>query len=281
VFVDCDEATGNIDPHLLEHALADLVAHGNQVAAAVPVDLLGRCADYTVVESLCARFSVPVLADAAESLGAFHEGRPAGSFGRMAALSFNGNKIMTTSGGGMLLTDDAGAADHIRQLSTQARQPVAHYEHNEVGYNYRLSNLLAAVGLAQLERLDAMLARRRGIREMYARIFAGHPGVRIFQRGGDEEDNCWLTAVVVDPDEAGWSAADLHDRLAAEDIESRPLWKPMHRQPVFAGACSYLTGAADRLFARGLSLPSGSVLTPRQLTRVATAVLDFISPGPR
>ncbi|MFL6110171.1 MAG: aminotransferase class I/II-fold pyridoxal phosphate-dependent enzyme, partial [Catenulispora sp.] len=151
VFVDCDEATGTIDPQLLEAALIDLRRQGRRIAAAIPVDLLGRCADYTALEPICAQTGVPVLADAAESLGASHAGRPAGAFGRMAALSFNGNKIITTSGGGMLLTDDSAVADRIRYLSTQARQPVLHYEHTEIGYNYRLSNLLAAVGLAQLE----------------------------------------------------------------------------------------------------------------------------------
>jgi dTDP-4-amino-4,6-dideoxygalactose transaminase len=277
VFVDCYEATGTIDLHLLEGALADLNARGRQVVAAVPVDLLGRCADYSVLEPMCARHEVPVLADAAESLGSSHAGRPAGSFGRMAVLSFNGNKIMTTSGGGMLLTDDVTAADHVRYLSTQARQPAVHYEHTEIGYNYRLSNLLAALGLAQLERLDAMLARRRQIREMYARLFAGLPGVRLFQRDRDEEDNCWLTAVVVDPTQAGWSATDLQAALGAEGIESRPLWKPMHSQPVFTGADAYLTGAADRLFDRGLTLPSGSALTRGQLAHVREAVQTFLN----
>jgi dTDP-4-amino-4,6-dideoxygalactose transaminase len=276
VFVDCDEATGTVDPHLLAGALAALRARGRRVAAVIPVDVLGRCADYTRLEMVCAQFGVPVLADAAESLGAFHAGRPAGSFGRLAALSFNGNKIMTTSGGGMLLTDDPASAAHARYLSTQARQPAVHYEHTDVGFNYRLSNLLAALGLAQLERLDTMLARRRELREAYAGIFADQPGVRLFQRSGDQEDNCWLTAVLVDPDESGWSADELRTALDDAGIESRPLWKPMHRQPVFSGACSFLTGAADRLFATGLALPSGSALTPDQVHRVHDALRMFL-----
>ena len=274
-FVDCDDS-GNLDPDLLEQALAELRAEGATVAAVVPVDLLGRCADYTRIVPLCERFGVPVLSDAAESLGASHAGRPAGSFGVMAALSFNGNKIMTTSGGGMLLTDDAATADRIRYLSTQARQPAVHYEHTEVGYNYRLSNVLAALGLAQLERLDEMIGRRRSLRATYVEAFAGVPGVTVFQRANDEQDNCWLTAVLVDETEAGWSTEDLRKALDAANIESRPLWQPMHRQPVFAQARSLVTGAADQLFKRGLTLPSGSALGPEQVDRVLAAVTEFL-----
>ncbi len=276
VFVDCDPESGNLDPELLEQALAALRDEGVRVAAVVPVDLLGRCADYTRLAPVCERFGVPLISDAAEALGASHAGRPAGSFGGTAALSFNGNKIMTTSGGGMLLTDDASIAARARYLSTQARQPAVHYEHIEIGYNYRLSNVLAALGLAQLERLDEMIGRRRQLRERYADLFAGVPGTRIFQRSGDEADNCWLTAVLVDPAEAGWSAEDLRVALDEADIESRPLWKPMHRQPVFAGARSFLDGSADRLFDTGLTLPSGSALAPDQIDEVLASIRDFL-----
>jgi dTDP-4-amino-4,6-dideoxygalactose transaminase len=275
-FVDCEEESGNLDPALLEEALGQLRREGARVAAVVPVDLLGRCADYTSLLPICERYEVPVISDAAESLGSGHGGRPAGSFGVTAALSFNGNKIMTTSGGGMLLTDDAAVADRARYLSTQARQPAVHYEHTEVGYNYRLSNVLAALGLAQLERLDEMIGRRRGLREQYAEVFAGRPGVRVFQRAGDEGDNCWLTSVVVDSAEAAWSADDLRAALDAADIESRPLWKPMHQQPVFAGARSLLSGASERLFATGLTLPSGSALGPDQVDAVMATVRSFL-----
>lgn len=281
VFVDCDESTGNMDPHLLTTALSELRAQGRSVAAVMPVDLLGRCADHTALELICEHFGVPMVVDAAESLGATHAGRPAGSFGRVAALSFNGNKVMTTSGGGMLLTDDLGLASRARYLSTQARQPVAHYEHTEIGYNYRLSNVLAAIGLAQLERLDAMLARRRELREGYARVFAGHPGTQIFQRVDDASDNCWLTAVLVNADDAGFSATELMGQLDAAGIESRPLWKPMHRQPVFARARSHVSGAADRLFATGLLLPSGSTLGPDAFDRVQDTITTFLDSRPR
>jgi dTDP-4-amino-4,6-dideoxygalactose transaminase len=276
VFVDCDAESGTLDPELLEEALTSLRADGVRVAAVVPVDLLGRSADYTRLTPVCERFDVPIVSDAAEALGASHASRPAGSFGLMAALSFNGNKIMTTSGGGMLLTDDASIAARARYLSTQARQPAVHYEHTEIGYNYRLSNVLAALGLAQLERLDAMIARRRHLRDEYARLFEAVPGVRVFQRAGDDADNCWLTAVLVDPQEAGWSNDDLRAALDEADIESRPLWKPLHRQPVFEGARSHLNGSADRLFATGLALPSGSALTADQIGEVTSSVRSFL-----
>ena len=274
--VDSEPQTGNMDPALLDRALGGLAAGGRHVGAVVPVDLLGRCADYDAICAIAERHGVPVLGDAAESFGATSAGRPAGSFGGAAALSFNGNKIMTTSGGGMLVTDDPSMARQARYLATQARQPVEHYEHTEVGYNYRLSNLLAALGRAQLTRLDGMIQRRRARRERYATLFADQPGVELFQRSGDGGDNCWLTAVLVDPRAAGWCAPDLAAALAAQDIEARPLWKPMHRQPVFRDCRSLLTGVADRLFASGLALPSGSGLTEAEHGRIDTAVAAFL-----
>lgn len=277
VFVDCDPSTGNLDHELLREALEKLSADGVTVAAVIPVDLLGRCADYARLLPVCEGFGVPVLADSAESVGASHGGRPAGSFGIMAALSFNGNKIMTTSGGGMLLTDDAERADRIRYLSTQARQPTVHYEHTEVGYNYRLSNLLAALGLAQLERLDGMIGRRRAVRGRYAERFAETAGAHVFQGHDDAHDNCWLTAVVVDPSVTGWSAAELAQHLDRDGIESRPLWKPMHLQPVFVGARHYTSGAAESLFEQGLTLPSGSALTSTAVNAVDESLESFLA----
>ena len=275
-FVDALPGTGNMDPALLERALAELTSAGERVAAIVPVDLLGKAVDYTAIEAIAQRFGVPVLADAAESLGATHAGRAAGSFGRASAVSFNGNKIMTTSGGGMLLTDEAAIAERVRYLSTQARQPVVHYEHVDIGYNYRLSNVLAALGRAQLSRLDAMIARRRELRDRYKAFFAGVDGVEVFGVEGDEHDNVWLTSVLIDESVTGWSPQALMDALAAEQIESRPLWKPMHLQPVFAGARGCINGASQRLFETGLTLPSGSSLTEPQRQRVLDALHKFI-----
>ncbi|WP_344754223.1 DegT/DnrJ/EryC1/StrS family aminotransferase [Leifsonella bigeumensis] len=276
-FIDSDETTGNIDPSLLEHVLADFAARGERVAAVLPVDLLGKPANYTLIEPLAAQYGVPVIADAAEAFGAYHEGRPAGAFGVSAAISFNGNKIMTTSGGGMLLTDDEKLAKHTRYLATQARQPVTHYEHTDIGYNYRLSNILAALGRAQLSRLDSMIARRRQHRAWYRELFEGVRGVTIFGGEDDAQDNVWLTSILVDPDVAGWRAAELSAALAADDIESRPLWKPMHLQPVFAGARSLVTGASERLFTTGLTLPSGSALDDSQMARIGQRVQEFLT----
>jgi len=275
-FVDCDPETGNMDPGLLADVLDELTASGERVGAVVPVDLLGKAVDYTAITELTDRHGVRLLADAAESLGASHRGRAAGSFGDASVVSFNGNKIMTTSGGGMLLTDDGDLAQRVRYLSTQARQPVAHYEHTEIGYNYRLSNLLAALGRAQLTRLDEMIARRREMRELYASVFAGVEGVEIFGRDGDELDNVWLTSILVDRSVTGWAPADLSAWLAEVQIESRPLWKPMHLQPVFASARARVTGASDRLFERGLTLPSGSALDAGQRERVQARIQSFL-----
>ena len=276
-FIDADPTTGNIDAALLREALVELRDADEHVSAIVPVDLLGKAIDYTAVLAIADEFGVPVVADAAESLGATHAGRAAGSFGRASIVSFNGNKIMTTSGGGMLLTDDADFAQHVRYLATQARQPVVHYEHTDIGYNYRMSNLLAALGRAQLARLDAMIARRREMRELYKQLFAEVDGVEVFGAEGDEADNVWLTSILIDSSVTGWEPSELAAALAADDIESRPLWKPMHAQPVFDGARSKTNGASEALFARGLTLPSGSALTDAQRERVVTAISGFLN----
>jgi dTDP-4-amino-4,6-dideoxygalactose transaminase len=267
-FVDSDPDTGQMDPYLLERALEELRAQGASVPAVVPVDLLGRTADHTRITEIAHRAGARVLVDAAESLGATHAGIPAGKHGDAAIFSFNGNKIITTSGGGMYLTDDADDAARVRHLATQAREPAIHYEHRDVGYNYRLSNLLAAMGNAQLTRLDEMIARRRARRDAYARIVEHVPGVEVFQRAGDAQDNCWLTALVVDPELAGFEAPALAAALTEVGIESRPLWKPMHLQPVFAGRPAMVNGVSERLFRTGLTLPSGSALTAQECAMI-------------
>jgi dTDP-4-amino-4,6-dideoxygalactose transaminase len=275
VFADCDPVTGNLDPALLSGLLAALSAEGVPVRAVLPVDLYGFCADYEQILPICDHYGVPLVEDAAEALGSRHGGRPAGSFGQAAALSFNGNKIMTTSGGGMLLTADAELAGRARHLATQARLPAEHYQHAEVGYNYRLSNLLAALGRAQLRRLDEMIERRRALRDGYAKVFAHVEGVRLLG-GDDPAANCWLTSIVVDPERAGWRAGDLAAHLTERNVETRPLFKPMHLQPVFAGARTALSGAAELLFRHGLTLPSGSALGDRQVRQVLDDVTDFL-----
>ena len=274
-FIDSGLSTGNIDVALLAEAAERVRRSGRRIGAILPVDLLGKCADLTAITALAEDLGVPVLVDAAESVGAFHRGRPAGSFGDASAFSFNGNKIMTTSGGGMLLTDDGRLADRARYLSTQARQPVVHYEHTEVGYNYRLSNVLAALGRAQLSRLDQMMARRRAVREAYRALFDPIDGVAIFG-GNDAEDNCWLTSIVVQ-DEVSWSPADLAQYLDRYEIETRPLWKPMHLQPAFAAADAMVNGNAEWLFTHGLTLPSGSGMSESEFRRVTDATDRFLA----
>ena len=271
-FVDCDPITGNLCPDLLDEALAGLAARGHRVSAVLPVDIYGRVADLDRIQAVADRLGVPVLCVSAESLGATAGGRAAGSFGRASAVSFNGNKIMTTSGGGMLLTDDVELADHARHLACQARLPVAHYEHAEIGYNYRLSNVLAALGRAQLTRLDDMIARRRAVRRRYVDLVRDLDGVTVLHDGHDETDNAWLTSLVFD------DPARVHSvgrALADADIETRRLWKPMHQQAVFAGAGRLVSGAAERLFDHGLSLPSGSGLTDDEVSRV----VDVLRPA--
>jgi dTDP-4-amino-4,6-dideoxygalactose transaminase len=278
-FVDVLEEDGNLDPELLRSAVEQIRRSGRRVGAVMSVDLLGKVADYTAIGAVCAELDVPLIEDAAESIGAFHAGSPAGSFGRVAALSFNGNKVMTTSGGGMLVTDEERLADHARFLSTQAREPVPHYEHRHIGYNYRLSNILAALGRAQLARLDEMVARRRAIRSAYAEAIRGAPGVRIFGAADDSGANCWLSALVIDPATARADAAQVSKALEAADIEARPLWKPMHLQPIYSGSGHLTTGVAESLFRRGVTLPSGSVHGPDQIQRVCDVLTPLLGEG--
>jgi dTDP-4-amino-4,6-dideoxygalactose transaminase len=292
VFVDSDES-GNMDPGLLDRAITDQRRRRRRIGAVLPVDLLGKVAAYEELLTVAAESGIPLVSDAAESFGAVRRGRPAGSFGRAAAISFNGNKIMTTSGGGALVTDDGAVAARARYLATQARQPVAHYEHTEIGYNYRLSNLLAALGRAQLARLDEMIERRRALRLLYRELFADTPGVEVLGTPDGSEidqaalhraahhravtrDNFWLTTVLVDAAVTGWAPGDLIAALARADIEARPMWKPLHRQPVFARSTVYGGATAERLFARGVALPSGSALDAAGWARVAEAVRTFL-----
>jgi dTDP-4-amino-4,6-dideoxygalactose transaminase len=234
--------------------------------------MYGQCADYERLLDSCARFGVPLIEDAAEALGASYRGRPAGTFGRAGVLSFNGNKIITTGGGGMLVTDDGALADRVRYLATQAREPVAHYEHRAVGYNYRLSNLLAAIGRGQLLALEARIKARRETAQFYRVALADVPGIEFMPVAEYGEPNWWLTCVLVDPLEFGATRDDLRLHLGRLRIEARPTWKPMHRQPAFRG-CPVRGGAvSDDIFDRGLCLPSGSSLTDHDRERVVGAV---------
>ena len=243
----------------------------------IVVDIYGQCADYEPILAACREYEVPVVEDAAEALGATYRGKAAGSFGVLSTLSFNGNKIMTTSGGGALLGDDRKLVERARQLASQARKPVPHYEHEEVGYNYRLSNLLAALGRAQLSRLDRLIEIRREINRKYRERLGGIDGIAFLQEGANRRSTCWLTCMQIDPERVGFGPSDLREHLESDNIEARPVWKPMHLQPVYRD-CRVVGGAtAGELFERGLCLPSGSTLSSEQQERIVQRVLTLFA----
>lgn len=272
VFVDCDE-TWTIDPGLLDEALTARRAAGARVRAVVAVDLYGQCCDYDALRAVCARHDVVLVQDAAESLGADYRGAPAGSQGDIAAFSFNGNKIVTTSGGGALASAREDWITHARKLSTQAREPAPHYEHEEIGFNYRLSNVLAALGRAQLEVLPARVEARRAINARYRSLLADEPGITFMPDAAYGVGNHWLTCITVDPGTFGADREAVRLALEAEDIEARPVWKPMHLQPVFAGRDVVGGDRSAALFRDGLCLPSGSALTPADQERIVSVML--------
>jgi len=272
VFVDSSVSTWNIDPDLVAADLAVRAREGRLPRALVTVDLYGQSADYDPLLATCAEYGVPLVEDAAEALGSTYRGRATGSFGESGVFSFNGNKIITTSGGGMLVTESAAAADRARFLATQARDPFPHYEHSEIGYNYRLSNLLAALGRAQLRGLESRIDRRHRINDAYRAAFGGVPGISFPPVAEYGTPNYWLTCVLVDPDRFGSDREAVRLALAAEDIEARPTWKPLHLQPVFAEASRVGGAVCAGIFERGLCLPSGSALTDAELGRIVDIV---------
>jgi dTDP-4-amino-4,6-dideoxygalactose transaminase len=272
VFLDSTSSTWTMDPALLEEELEACARRNRLPKAVIAVDLYGQCADYDRLVTACRYYEVPLIADASEALGATYRGEQAGRFGEIAAFSFNGNKIITSGGGGMFVSKRTDWLARARFLSTQARDPAPHYQHSEVGFNYRMSNLLAAVGLGQLRNLDRHLALRREHNDYYRRQFASLPGIDIMPEAPYGRSNCWLTCITVDPHRFGATREDLRRQLELGNIESRPVWKPMHLQPVFAG-CRVRGGAvSERLFERGLCLPSGSSLTQKDRERVVDTI---------
>ena len=271
VFVDCDE-TWTMDPNALEDALRSGDAAGRRAKAVIAVDLYGQCADYERVLQICDRFGVPLVEDAAEALGATYKGRSSGGFGRLGVFSFNGNKIITTSGGGMLVSHEKALADRARFLATQARDPAPHYQHSCIGYNYRLSNVLAAIGRGQLMTLTERVAARRRIFDRYVEVLRDLPGVDFMPEASYGRSNRWLTCLTIDPVRFGADRESVRLALEAENIEARPVWKPMHMQPVFAGSPMFGGAVSERLFQRGLCLPSGSSLIAEDQDRVTSIV---------
>jgi dTDP-4-amino-4,6-dideoxygalactose transaminase len=271
VFVDCDE-TWTLDPNLLEDALKASQKKGITPKAVIAVDLYGQCADYDPLCEICEKFGVPLIEDAAEALGSAYKDRPAGGFGRLGVFSFNGNKIITTSGGGMIVSSDKALVDRARFLATQARDAAPHYQHSMVGFNYRLSNVLAGIGRAQLRTITQRVAARRGIFGRYVEGLGTLPGIEFMPEATYGTSNRWLTCVTIDPEKSGASSADLQRALAAENIESRPVWKPMHMQPVYAGCRMHGGHVSERLFAYGLCLPSGSSLSREDQDRIISVI---------
>jgi pyridoxal phosphate-dependent aminotransferase EpsN len=273
VLVDSDRSTWNLDPNLLEEELKACRDRNRLPKAVIVVHLYGQSADLDPIVALCREYQVPLVEDAAEALGASYRGRSVGTFGRLGAFSFNGNKIITTSGGGMLVSDEGDLIARARFLATQARDPAPHYEHSVIGYNYRLSNVLAGIGRGQLRVLDQRVEEKRRIFEFYQQAFQEEPGIEFMPEASYGRSTRWLTCILVDPEKFGADREDVRVHLDRNNIEARPLWKPMHLQPVFAG-CRCRGGAvAEDLFAQGLCLPSGTNLTREDLARVAQAVL--------
>lgn len=275
VFVDSEPGTWNMDPELLRQAIDDrLRVTGKLPKAIIPVHLYGTPARMDEINSVASAYGIPVVEDAAEALGSEYNGSYCGTFGTYGALSFNGNKMITTSGGGALICPDEESARRVKFYATQARENFPYYQHEQIGYNYRLSNISAGVGRGQMYVLDEHIARRRVIHALYVEKLKNTPGITVMQPRSnvDLHPNYWLSTILINPQEAGFTYQELSARLTAADIESRPLWKPMHLQPVFANAPAYVNGVSQALFAQGLCLPSGPMVTDEDIDRIVEII---------
>ena len=273
VFIDSEIDTWNMDPVLLRSALEEAKQNGKLPKAIIPVHLYGMPAKMVEILSIAHEYGVPVIEDAAEALGSSIDNKPCGSFGEFGVLSFNGNKIITTSGGGALISENAEMIEKARFLATQARDSAPHYQHSHIGYNYRMSNVLAGIGRGQLEVLNDRVEARRNNFDRYKKYFSKHNNaeftIKFQEAPSGHYSNRWLTCILVDPKlNNGLTREIIRLALEEENIESRPLWKPMHQQPVFASSKSYLNGVSDKLFENGLCLPSGSNLTQEEFERI-------------
>jgi pyridoxal phosphate-dependent aminotransferase EpsN len=272
VFIDSEASTWNMDPELLRVALEDAARKQRLPRAVVVVDLFGQCADMDPIRHVCAAYGVTILEDAAEALGAVYKGEAAGTLGDVGVYSFNGNKIITTSGGGMLVCRDPGLAEKVRFWASQARDAGLAYEHSAIGYNYRLSNVLAGMGRGQFEVLDLRVEQRRAVARRYRDVFADIPGITPMPQAPAGLHTHWLSCFLIDEDRFGLSRDELIGHLEAAGIESRPVWKPMHLQPLYASAECYGGRVAEDLFRRGICLPSSSGLTLEEQNRVTAEV---------
>jgi len=279
VFMDSEYSSWNLDPDLLEEYLEGSQKSNALPGAVIAVDIFGQCADLHRIRDLCLHYEIPLIEDAAEALGARCGGKAAGSFGGIGIFSFNGNKIITTSGGGMLVTDDKTLATRARKLATQAREPAMHYEHSELGYNYRLSNILAGIGRSQLQRLEAKVSRRRQIFENYKKAFDKFPLSWMPEAdfGPDTRSTRWLSCLTLDPGHP-LTPTQICRTMDSENIECRPVWKPLHLQPLYREARMVGGAVAEDLFQRGLCLPSGSGMTDSDQDRVIRALTPLLRP---
>lgn len=273
MFVDSEKETWNMCPVALEEAIKDRLSKGKKPKAIIVVHLYGMPAKMDELTSVASKYEIPIIEDAAEALGSSYKGQKCGTFGEMSILSFNGNKIITTSGGGALICKTSEQKDKAVFLSTQARDNAPHYQHSEIGYNYRMSNICAGIGCGQMEVLDERISQRRANHQFYIDLFKNMEGVEVFTEPSEDYfSNHWLSAVVIDAQKSGFSREDLRLKFLEDNIESRPLWKPMHLQPVFADASYYGGRVAEQLFENGLCLPSGSNLTDVDRQRISEVV---------
>ena len=273
VFLDVENQSWNLDPELLEKFLQERSKSGNLPKVIITVDLFGRVCNYESILKIAKQYEIPILADAAEALGAQYKGSNSGNFGKVNVISFNGNKIITTSGGGMVLTDDLEIANKVRYWANQSREQLPWYEHNEIGYNYRMSNLLATLGRAQLSRLPELIKRRRRNRDLYSQALGSVSGLSVQLDPPWGNSNAWLTTITLDSKLFPDAPKRIREKLELSNIESRPVWKPLHLQPVYAHAERYLSGNAERIYSEGLCLPSGSTMSDEDVKRVSNLIL--------
>jgi dTDP-4-amino-4,6-dideoxygalactose transaminase len=272
IFIDSETDSWNMSPQLLENFLKKRAGNNRLPKAVILVHLYGQSADADAIEAICNRYGIPLLEDSAEALGTRYKDRHAGTNSKISVFSFNGNKIITTSGGGMLMSNDATIAERARYLATQAREPAAHYEHTEIGYNYRLSNILAAIGRGQLRALPDRVARKRAIFQYYQDHLGEFAGIEMMPEAKWGQHTRWLSVITVDPEKFGATRDDIRLALEAENIESRPVWKPMHMQPIFEGCEFVSAGVSEKLFENGLCLPSGTAMNETDLERIVAVI---------
>jgi dTDP-4-amino-4,6-dideoxygalactose transaminase len=276
VFVDSEKETWNMDPELLEQSIKDRIKNGTKPKALIVVHLYGMPAQIEKIMDIANKYEIPVIEDAAEALGSSYKGQKLGTFGKFGILSFNGNKIITTSGGGALISNDQKAIEKARFLATQARDNAPHYQHSQIGYNYRMSNIVAGIGRGQMEVLEKRIIQRRENNNFYRRLLNDNPYISFQNEQNGQYSNYWLTTIIIEQNKKNFTRESLRLGLVLENIESRPLWKPMHLQPIFEGYPSYLNGVSVDLFKNGLCLPSGSNLSDEDKNRIEQHISEFI-----